>query len=213
MQNNLSRAQKILISLYKLAGGTKKQVRFEDIAVKVYKTFKADFQLRGYPQYPDTGDIVHKPLYSELKKAGFVLSGNKYFSLTAKGTEYGKRLLKSAGMDNKSRDTNTGDDFVKFTISQQKEIERIRDSAAFNLYTEGKKEEIIDIDFYSYLGVTVRTNKYDFLGRFSIVKDAIEATKSKSLPLYKQLTDCHEYLINKFKENIDYVKNTKGGKR
>lgn len=213
MRNNLSRAQKILISLYKLAGGTKKQVRFEDIAVKVYKTFKADFQLRGYPQYPDTGDIVHKPLYSELKKAGFVLSGNKYFSLTAKGAEYGKRLLKSAGMDNKSRDTNTGDDFVKFTISQQKEIERIRDSAAFNLYTEGKKEEIIDIDFYSYLGVTVRTNKYDFLGRLSIVQDAIEATKNKSLPLYKQLTDCHEYLINKFKENIDYVKDTKGGKR
>src|SRR3989344_3421649 len=89
----LTRSQKILISLYQLANGTNKQIRFEDIAVTAYKNFTADFQLKGYPQYPDTGDIIHKPLYSELKKGGYVLSGNKYFSLTPKGIVYAKKLL------------------------------------------------------------------------------------------------------------------------
>lgn len=209
----LSRAQKILVALYKLSGGTKKQVRFEDIAVKVYKLFRADFQLKGYPQYPDTGDIVHKPLYSDLKKNGFVLSGDKYFSLTSKGIEYGKKLLKYSGKDQEVMQNTTTEKFVKLTTTQQKEIERIRESAAFNLFSTGKKEEIIDIDFYSYLGVTVRTGKYDFLGRLTTVENAIEATKNKSENVYKQLSELHGYLINKFRSNIDYVKNTKGGNR
>ncbi len=209
----LSRAQKILIALYKLSGGTKKQIRFEDIAVKVYKLFTADFQLKGYPLYPDTGDIVHKPLYSDLKKNGFVLSGDKYFSLTSKGIEYGKRLMKYSEEDQGVIRNSTPGKFVKLTTTQQKEIERIRESAAFNLYSTGKKKEIIDIDFYSYLGVTVRTGKYDFLGRLSTVENAIDATKNKSENVYNQLSELHEYLINKFRSNIDYVKNTKGGNR
>jgi len=216
MKNNLqeiklSRSQKILLALHELAGNSKKQIRFEDIAVKVYEMFKADFQLRGYPQYPDTGDIVHKPLYSDLKRNGYVLSGNKYFSLTPKGIEYAKTILKHGLKGNLVKKSD--DNYVKFTIDQQKEIERIMESAAFNLYSNNKEEEIIDIDFYSYLGVTVRTAKNDFLGRIATVEDAIRSTKNKGVELYKQLSKCHAYLLEKFKENIEYVKNSKGGKR
>lgn len=209
---NFTRAQKILIALYKLSDGSKKQVRFEDIAVKVYKLFQADFQLKGYPQYPDTGDIVHKPLYSDLKKNGYVLSGDKYFSLTSKGIEYGKKLLNFAVDNGEFIMDAQNKDFVKLTTTQEKEIQRIKESAAFELYITGKKDEIIDIDFYSYLGVTVRSRKFDFLGRMTTVEDAINATANKSPSLFKQLSECHQYLINKFKENIDYVKNSKGGK-
>lgn len=208
----LTRAQKILIALYKLSKGSKDKMRFEDIAVTVYRLFKADFQLKGYPEYPDTGDIVHKPLYSDLKKNGYVLSGDKYFSLTSKGLEYAKKLIKT------EKNTSTGElptdsDYVKLTTTQQKEIERIRDTAAFNLFSSGKKEEIIDIDFYDYLGVTVRSKKMDFLGRLAIVVDAIQATMNKSPRLFKQLSECHMFLTEKFKENIDYVRNSKGGNR
>src|SRR3989344_7149973 len=89
---SFTRPQKILLTLYKLSGGTNKQIRFEDIAVKAYRNFTADFQLKGYPGYPDSGDIIHKPLYSELKKNGYVLSGNKFFSLTKKGIDYAEKL-------------------------------------------------------------------------------------------------------------------------
>ena len=91
-QIRLTRPQKILLTLYELSGGTNKQIRFEDIAVTAFRNFNADFQLKGYPEYPDTGDIIHKPLYSELKKNGYVLSGNKYFSLTPKGIAYAGKL-------------------------------------------------------------------------------------------------------------------------
>ncbi len=213
LQNlKLSRGQKILLALYKLSNGSKKQVRFEDIAVKVFKLFQADFQLRGYPQYPDTGDIVHKPLYSDLKKNGYVLSGDKYFWLTAKGIDYAKKLI-SIVEDGSTSNQKTGQDYVKFTTTQQKEIERIKTTAAFTLYSSGKKDEIIDIDFFAYLGVTVRSKKFDFLGRLTTVEDAIGATQSKSSVLFKQLSECHSFLVEKFKPNIDYVINSKGGRR
>lgn len=206
----LTRGQKILISLYQLSNGTNKQIRFEDIAVTTYKNFTADFQLKGYPQYPDTGDIVHKPLYSELKKGGYVLSGNKYFSLTPKGIAYAKKVLRISEQDTTKGNTSP---FVKLTADQQKELDRLKTSSAVELFLNGKKNEILDIDFYSYLGVTVRTNKYDFLGRLTTVEDAIKATQEKSDELYKKLRECHEYLLNRFKENIEFVKQSKGGKR
>jgi hypothetical protein len=204
----LTRPQKILLTLFDLSSGTTKKIRFEDIAVRAFEKYKSDFQLRGYPQHPDTGDIVHKPLYSELKKHGYVLSGNKYFSLTPKGIEYAKNLLK-----HNKEFVKSDDSYTKFTMDQQKEIERIKDTDAFKLFYEGKKDEILDIDFYSYLGVTVRTNKFDFLGRLATVEDAISATENKSKLLYSELVKCHSFLKNKFKENLDFIKNSKGGGR
>lgn len=207
----LTRPQKILVALYDLADGITKQVRFEDIAVGVYKKFPADFQLRGYPEYPDTGDIVHKPLYSELKKNGYVLSGNKYFSLTPKGIEYAKKLLKTVSY--KEDILPKTENFTKFTADQQKELERIKASTAVEMFMNGKKDDILDIDFYSYLGVTVRTNKFDFLGRLTTVEDAIKATKGRSEDLYSKLRECHEFLMSKFRSNVAFVQNSKGGHR
>ncbi len=205
----LTRSQKILLSLYTLAEGKKQQVRFEDIAVEAFLNFKSDFQLKGYPEYPDTGDIIHKPLYSELKKDGYVLSGNKYFSLTEKGVEYAQKLLNS-GIGKHSLSEGTQD---KLSAPDQRELERILESDAFRLYSEGKAEEILDIDFYSYLGVTVRTGKFNFLSRLSTVEGVIKAVNPRSEELYKKLVNCHEFLMSKFKESVDYFQNSKGGKR
>jgi len=210
---SLSRSQKIILVLYKLSGASKKQIRFEDIAVEAHRLFKSDFQLRGYPDFPDTGDIVHKPLYSELKKAGYVLSGNKYFSLTSKGVEYAEKLLGISGFDKDMDNINILHTSDKLHMSEENEIERILKSSAFILYTSGKKDEIIDTDFYEYLGVTVRTNKFDFLGRLTTVEDAVEAVKAKDNSLYNELKGIHEFLTQKYKDNIDFVKNSKGGKR
>src|SRR3989338_5178311 len=159
---NFTRAQKILIALYKLSNGSKKQVRFEDIAVKVYKLFQADFQLKGYPQYPDTGDIVHKPLYSDLKKNGYVLSGDKYFSLTSKGIEYGKKLLNFSEDNGEFIMDAQNKDFVKLTTTQEKEIQRIRESAAFELYITGKKDEIINIDYLILFTSNIKLKRNGF---------------------------------------------------
>jgi len=204
---NISRPEKILLILYRLSKGTKKKIRFENIAVSAFKTFPQDFQLKGYPQFPDSGDIIHKPLYSELKKGGYVLSGNKYFSLTEKGLEQGKLINQNF--------TGTREfkkDLVKFTPAQQSEIENILSSTAYRLFTENKRDNILDIDFYSYLGVTVRTGKYDFLGRLNSVEDAIRAVGIRKPKLGQNLLRLHKFVLNKFKGNVDYFNHKRGGR-
>lgn len=203
----LTRSEKILLVMYELSGGKMIKIRYEDIVVSAYKKFTSDFQLKGYPQYPDTGDIIHKPLYSELKKKGYVLSGGKYFSLTKKGLEYGLFLQRK-----KSGQIKKNDLVNKFSRSEEDELENILKSNAFKLFVENKKDDILDIDFHSYLGTTVRTRKYDFFGRLSVIEESIKASKAKNPKLYKTLEELHLFLINKFSSIVNYFKNQKGGK-
>jgi len=196
-----------LLILFRLSKGTGRKIRFEDIAVSAFKAFPQDFQLKGYPEYPDSGDIIHKPLYSELKKGGYVLSGNKYFSLTKKGLEKGEALDQSVLGSKEFKS-----DAVKFTPAQQTEIENILSSTAYKLFSENKSDDILDIDFYNYLGVTVRTGKYDFLGRLNSVEDAINAVGVRKPDLGKNLLRLHKFILDKFKSNVDYFEDKKGGR-
>ena len=81
---NLSRGEKILLVLYELSGKSRKSIRYEDIVVKAFETYPNDFHLKGYSQYPESGDLVHKPLY-DFKKKGLLVAGKKMFALTEKG--------------------------------------------------------------------------------------------------------------------------------
>jgi hypothetical protein len=187
----LTRPQKILAVMYDLCQGQPKTLLYEDIVVAAFKKYPEDFQLRGYPEYPDSSDI-HKPLY-KMKRQGLVRAANKTFELTPQGLEAAKLLFHS-GRSDKNR----------LTKPEEGEINRIINSAAFRLISEGKEDSILDTDFYEYLGVTVRTGKGDFFGRLNNVEKAILAHASKrgdnlSLILQK----LHNFLTTKFKEEID----------
>src|SRR5881409_1228386 len=105
----LQRPDKIIIAMYDLAGGTSKPLKYEDIVVKAFELYPQDFGLRGYPKFPDSSDI-HKPLYGPLKRAGYVLAGNKQFRLTPKGLERARQLstlgrkIEKTGGERLSRD-------------------------------------------------------------------------------------------------------------
>ncbi len=58
----LSKPQKLLAVMFDLCKGEPKALQYEDIVVTAFTRYPEDFQLRGYPQYPDSSDI-HKPLY------------------------------------------------------------------------------------------------------------------------------------------------------
>src|SRR5687767_11741981 len=138
----LSKPQKILAVMYELCGGDAHALQYEDIVVAAFKRYPEDFQLRGYPQYPDSSD-VHKPLY-EMKQQGLLRSANKTFELTARGLEVASRLMHSS-YESKDR----------LTKLEEAEINRVVNSAAFKLFQEGRQESILDTDFYEYLAVTV----------------------------------------------------------
>jgi hypothetical protein len=161
------RPEKILVAMYELSGGTTKSLKYEDIVVKAFQMFPEEFSLRGYPQFPDSSDI-HKPLYGPLKRHGMIRAASKSFALTESGVEFVRRL-RSQG----SRRSNSSEGGERFPRDAGAEIERMLQSAAFKFYVEGRKEKILDTDFYAFLGCTVRTPRNEFLGRLNRTEEAV----------------------------------------
>jgi hypothetical protein len=186
----LSKPQKILAVMFDLCQGQQMALLYEDIVVESFKRYPEDFQLRGYPQYPDSSDI-HKPLY-QMKRAGLVRAANKTFQLTPQGLEVARALRHT---DSTDKD--------RLTKAEEHEINRIVNSAAFRLFHEGHRESILDTDFYEYLGVTVRTGKGDFWGQLNNVEQAVGAHAEKRRDqLSARLTELHSFLKERFEEEL-----------
>lgn len=196
-----SKPEKILIAMYAISKGKTTPCRYEDIVVKAFKMFQKDFQLRGYPKYPDSSDI-HKPLYGTLKSKGLVRSANKTFMLTEKGISLAASLTGNVS-------ASEYDDAKKrrLTRDMEQEIIRVRQSEACKLYFSDKKDAILDTDFYGYLGVSVRTGKNDFIGRLNSVAEAVETyAKMDSNPESRGLLELHKFLLSKFSALVQIKK-------
>ena len=186
----IPKLQKILSVMFDLSKGESKPLQYEDIVVTAFQRYPEDFQLRGYPQYPDSSDI-HKPLYS-MKRNGLVRTANKSFLLTPRGLDVARSLL---GISETARD--------RLTKPEENEITRILKSQAFHLFQEGQTSRILDTDFYEYLGVSVRTAKSDFLGRLATVEQAVNAHRSKRNDnVSEALVKLHEWIVIRFKDEI-----------
>jgi len=187
----LTKPQKILAVMFDLCKGKPRALQYEDIVVEAFKRYPEDFQLRGYPQYPDSSD-VHKPLY-EMKRQGLVRAANKMFELTAQGLEVARQLSHSKASDKD-----------RLTKPDEQEINRITNSEAFRFFQDGKQNAILDTDFYEYLGVTVRTSKGDFQGRLTNVERAVRSHAEKRCnELSAALSRLHEYLMIRFRDEIE----------
>lgn len=197
-QVSLSRGEKILLVLYQLAGKSRKSIRYEDIVVKAFESYPDVFHLKGYPQYPESGDLVHKPLY-DYKKKGLIVAGKKMFALTEKGL-VAVEALQSAITGHKIVNTE------RVTRDIEKEVVRITKTSGFGLFVANDLESIVDTDFYDYLGVTVRTSRSDFLGRLNTLADVVKNTRSNKGGVYQKLAEYHAYIIEKFNDIIEYKK-------
>ena len=103
MTKAVSKSQKILAVMYELSEGDSKPLHYEDIVVAAFRHHPQDFQLRGYPEFPDSSDL-HKPLYA-MKRDGLVRSASdKSFLLTARGLEVARELV---GVEEAPRDRLT----------------------------------------------------------------------------------------------------------
>jgi hypothetical protein len=192
MNRTFSKAQKILAVMFELTGGQSKPLHYEDIVVFAFRKHPQDFQLRGYPEYPDSSDL-HKPLYA-MKRDGLVRSASdKSFILTARGLEVARDVI---GAAETPRD--------RLTKQEEKETKRITKSPAFELFQSGHAAKILDTDFYDYLGASVRTPKGDFLGRLAIVQEAVDAHREKiNDRLSEVLSALHQWMIDHFQYEIE----------
>jgi hypothetical protein len=186
-----SKPEKILAVMFDLSNAESKALQYEDIVVEAYKRYPEDFQLRGYPQYPDSSDI-HKPLY-KMKRDGLVRSANKSFMLTPRGIDVAREMT---GTPDAAKD--------RLTKPEENEVNRILKSQAFQLFQDGQPNRILDTDFYEYLGVSVRTPKGDFLGRVATVAQAVSAHgKKRNDKISEALTQLHEWIVHRFADEIE----------
>jgi hypothetical protein len=205
----LSMAEKVFLSLYRLWTQGRRKVRYEDVVVQAFADYPAEFHLKGYPQYPDSGDTVHKPLY-DYRKKGMVTASSKMFSLTPRGvTEAEKLLAFEAG----SRGVGGG--APRLQRDAQMEIERVKRLESFRLFLEGKEQEIIDSDLFDYLGVSVRTSRNDFIGRLETVKSMVAAISQSGAAdsVLKALRDFHNFIMSRFGNEIAFKTRAPAGKR
>lgn len=191
-EQEISKRDKLLIVIYEMSSGKQNTLKYEDIFVKAFKKYPDEFHLRGYPEYPDTGDSTQRPLYS-LRKDGLIQVRSKFVTLTEKGITIAKQIIKA-------QSSFPSKPSQKLTRDIMSEIDRIKNTDAFQLFATDKRDQIVDTDFFAYLGTTVRTERTDFRARIKTIEDVIETVKTNDT--YKIIVDLHNYLFERFKDII-----------
>jgi len=200
------RPEQILLSMFVLSEGTTDFLKYEDIVVKAFRMFPDEFALRGYPEFPDSSD-VHKPLYGVLKRKGLIRSANKNFGLTALGVETARAMAgKNDGEEPAQRPAD------RMPRDVQSEVDRMLKSAAVKFFVSGEPHRVLDTDFYSFIGCTVRTPRNDFVGRMSAIDNAVATAKKLRQPdkgLSTALAETWDFLRRTFSTLIERRRGTK----
>jgi hypothetical protein len=195
--HNLSRSEKLLLFIYEKGNGKTAKVRYEDIVVGVFKKYPHDFHLKDYPEYPDSGDMIHKPLY-DAKKKGYLTAANKVFALTERGLDYAQHLVGGdRGADSSSKD--------RLSRNVGIELARITHLEGFELFLRGEVHKLTDNDLYDYLSVTVRTQKNAVLGRIDTLQAVCKELKEhdeNSTAL--KVVEYHQLLMSRNKNVLDF---------
>lgn len=191
------RNEKILMAMYHL--GPEKTHTYEDIVVSAFEHFPDDFAMRGHPKYPDSSD-VHKPLYKELKAAGYVLARNKRFRLTPSGVERSRELVDGGGR----RAPESGARIDRDTAT---ELKRLMKTQAAERYATGKFASVIDTDFNEFFQTSVRLGNRDFQGRLAQTKQMIAKGVAAGSREAQALERVRVALLEQFREMVA----TRGG--
>ncbi len=198
-ENKLSRSEKILIFLYEQSTKGFNKIRYEDVVVGLFKKYPNDFHLKGYPEHPDTGDLIHKPIY-DFKKKGLVEVYNKVISINIRGKEFAQNLIGQEGSYDQGADNN------RLSRSTDVEAKRVAQLEGFRLFLNGEGDKLAENDFYNYLGVTVRTQKNSFIGRLetmNVITNELENIKGNEK--LRKIHDYHNFLTSKFAHVIKYI--------
>ena len=189
-----SKVDKILLYLQEVGEAGRAKLKYEDIVVGLFKKYPHDFQLRGYPEYPDSGGLIHKRLY-DFKKKGYVNASNNIFSITERGIEVAQEI----SGEEKGNLTD------RLSRSAETEVSRIKSLEGFGLFVQGESSKLSDNDFYSYMGATVRTPKNTFIGRLETMNSVMNDLKTRPTdPLYSEIVSYHDFLVSKHSDIIDF---------
>lgn len=183
----------ILISIYHLTKGEISQVDFEQVVVKAFKLFPKVFQMKGYPEFPDSSQI-EKRIYDKLKPGGLVRVASRKLELTEYGQEKAKALVE------KSHRQPKGKKFGALTKRELKLWQTLLGLAGFKIFLENSDKKPLDIDLYDFYGISVRTSKSEIKGRIETVVDLISKANKISMPGVKEILHYKKQIDDLLKE-------------
>ena len=114
-------------------------------------------------------------------------------TITEKGKSLAQQLINAESSPN-----NEVNKLLTRDVTNQ--IDRIKNSDAYRLFINDKKDQIVDTDFFNYLGATVRTERTDFSARIKTIMDIVATIKINDE--YKLIVDLHDFLFDKFNDLI-----------
>ncbi len=162
-----TKIDKMVIAAVRLAEEGKDPFSAEDLVVKAFELYPADFCLPGYPSYPNSNAIYTKIMgkSSPLVSKGFLQkSGTQRFRATSAAKARARELGEVEGATH----TVTG-------RQEAVELANLFTSAAWQLYREGRQ---VDITFYQacrFFNVPARASQWQAIaGRLAEVGNLVD---------------------------------------
>lgn len=187
--DNLSNPQLATIAVA-LLNGDSIYVDREDIAIKVDEFAHDRFNWRKYPERIDMVAVVVALRDAKKPKNGALLVGDNTqgWMLSPKGIEFVKKLdlkLFQIGQLNSPRRKS-------IAAVQKAECARLRKNKAYELFSEGRADEISIQDFYQFARVNEYFKDKARQKRYAIIENSVASDQ--------ELSDLWRFLKDRFKE-------------
>lgn len=193
-RKTLTQSEMVLVSFYKLSGGSTNRVDYDELVLQAWKDWRPSFSLRNHPEYPDSADI-HKRLYQTLASAGFVVSlRNKFFRLTDKGVAEGARLI--ATINNKSSPSDNTE--YRLSRSEKTFIQQATASRAFAVWQSGYPDKLVDHDARMFFQFSTGTPVKDRRLKRDSARETIAKAQHTGIAGSEELEKLANYLSATF---------------
>ncbi len=191
----LSHADKVLISLYRVSKGKIERVPFELLVLNAWKNFPADFSLPNHPEHPDSSVIV-KRLYSDLITKRFVISlKNRVYRLTEKGVVEAQSIL---GLAKTKKENHKKPTDILLNRDEEQFLENALKSKTFLVWKKGGKQDLIDYDVRVFFQFSTGTPIKERKRRVETAEDAIKKATTLNMPESLLLKELFDFLTHNF---------------
>lgn len=190
---NLSHANKVLISLFKVSKGTTERIPFESIVLQAWQDFPEDFSLPKHPEFPDSS-VIAKRLYGDLISKRMVVSlKSGVYRLSDKGLLEARRIIDFAAIK-KENIVNKG---VQLNRDEEQFLDNAIRSKTFLAWMKGDKN-LIDYDVRVFFQFSTGTSVKERKRRVETAKEAIQKATALNIPESYELKKLLSLLVQGF---------------
>jgi hypothetical protein len=219
--HHLTVQDKLVLAAYQLELKGRSPFAAEDLVVAAWENYPDTFGLAGYKtaegrlMYPDSNRVFAEIMGSKpVRKRGLLVkTGRKMYQLTEAGRHHVELLSGKSGFGTPQKSGLSRD--VRY------EIERLMESKAVRKYGAGQSNYITFFDVCGFYGISPRSSAIQLQGQVANILGILEAAKSaageETVTLehggkgydgnrIDNLVKVHEFLQNKFKNEMDIIK-------